>query len=274
MKQKGRAIAELDARIRDSKVQLGNHRIVAPIDGVVATRLIKGGETITAGTELFVVLDPDDLVAYLSRPQSELPIIRGAKDVIFRTDALPGRTFTAKVDLVSRTVERETGSFTLRIRVQKEQKDADQLLPGMFLRARILAEARRSALMVPKASILNEGNTSVLFTVRDGRAVRVNVDPGLELDTWVETRNLGDQGLKEGDTVIVSGQEELEDQDLVEVAPLEATALEPDPTGAGVRGEATGVVPNDTNLGGTTTTPAAKETAGGPRDNPAPPRKR
>ena len=80
-----------------------------------------------------------------------------------------------------------------------------------------LTEEQRTALMVPKAAVLSEGEVSVVLAVREGKAYRINLDPGLELEAWVECRNRGDDGLHDGDLVIVSGHEDLRDQAPVEV---------------------------------------------------------
>ena len=83
------AIDELASRVEAEKVRLAEHVIKAPLDGAVADRMIRGGETINAATDLFVVVDHENLVSYLRRPQRELGMIRGAREVKFTTDAVP-----------------------------------------------------------------------------------------------------------------------------------------------------------------------------------------
>jgi len=216
LKRLGSTLAELEAKIRENEVRLEHHRIVAPFDGVIVTRMVADGANIAAGTKLFEIIDPRNLVAYLDRPQSELELVRNAREVRFTTDAIPGREFAADVDLVSPSIRRETGHFRVRMRVRAD--DAQLLLHGMFVRARILAEEQREALMVPKAAMLSEGNVAVVMAVRGGKATRVDLDPGLELQDRVECRNRGDGGLQPGEMVIVSGHEDLKNQSPVRVA--------------------------------------------------------
>jgi membrane fusion protein (multidrug efflux system) len=198
------------------RLRVEDHRIVAPMDGVIELAHIKGGETISGSTELFVVLDPGNLVAYLNRPQREMDLVRQAREVRFTTDTYAGEEFTADVDLMSPVIDQATGSFRLRVRVRDPLKH--RLVPGMFIRARILTEDLREALMVPKTAVLAEIETAVVFAVRDGRATRIALDPGLEAEDWVECRNRGDDGLRSSDRVIVVGHEDLKDQAVVEVA--------------------------------------------------------
>lgn len=209
------AIRELQSKVEETRLRLAEHEILAPLDGVVVRRDVKGGETVGVNTSLFRVTDPDNLISYLSRPQRELPLVRRAREVRFTVDGFPAREFKGAIDLVSPVVEQATGSFRLRIRVDPE--DADELRPGMFLRARILTEERRDALMVPKAAVIAEGERSIVYAVRNGQTHKVVVDPGLEERLFLECRNRGDEGLATDDVVVVSGHSDLRDKMLVEV---------------------------------------------------------
>lgn len=209
-------IAELESKLAETELQLAEHQILAPFDGVVVTRSVTGGETISSATPLFEVADPYRLVVYVSRPQRELPLIRGAKEVRFTTDADPTREFVGDVDMVSPVVDQETGSIKLRMRVR--EADAKVLVPGLFLRVRVLTEDLRDALMVPKAAVLAEGERSIVFVVRDNRAVKVTLDPGLEERDFIECKGRSDDGLLPQDKVIVSGHEDLKDQTTVELS--------------------------------------------------------
>lgn len=210
------SLQELAAKIRENEIKLEDHQVLAPFAGVVTARLCTTGASIAAGEQLFEMVDPVNLVAWLDRPQSELDLVRRAKAVRFSTDALPGREFTGNIDLLSPVVDRDTGHFQLRMRV--DPKDAEVLVPGMFVRARILAEDERQALMLPKTAVLSEGDVSVVMVVREGRACRIDLDPGIELQDRIECRNTGDGGVHPGDLVITSGHDDLADQAEVKVA--------------------------------------------------------
>jgi membrane fusion protein (multidrug efflux system) len=218
------AIDELEARVGAERIRLAEHEIRAPLDGIVADRMIRGGETINAATDLFVVIDQVHLVSYLRRPQRELATIRSAKEVTFTTDAVPDHSFRAAIDFVSPVIDEATGSFRIRIRVLADDDLAEVLRPGMFVSATILAEEERDALMVPKAALLNEGAQTVVFAIRDGIARRVVLLQGIEERDFVECLNQGQDGLRPGDLLVVSGQQGLVDNTEVEIAEAAATA--------------------------------------------------
>lgn len=210
------AITEYEARLEEAETRLREHTIVAPFDGNVVSRQISGGETISSATELFDVVDLEHLVTYLSRPQIQLPLVRNAKEVVFTADAYGEREFVADVDMVSPVVDAETGHFKIRARVRPE--DTEVLQPGMFIRTRILTEDSREALMVPKSAVLAEGDRSIVFAVREGRAFKIVLDPGFEDATHIECLNRGDGGLSAEDAVVTAGHDDLRDQAEVEVS--------------------------------------------------------
>lgn len=208
-------VEDRQAKLEDAKLQLEEHTIRAHFDGIIEKRMIRGGESISTTTELFVVIDPTRLVSYLRRPQRELGLVRDAREVVFTTDAFPDREFKASIDVVSPVIDETNGSFRIRIRI--DESAVGDLRPGMFVRARILTENAREAAMVPKGAVLNERNEMVIFVVRDGKATRLHIDPGLEEIDYLEVLNRGDGGLRADDQVVISGHRDLRDQAEVEV---------------------------------------------------------
>ncbi len=212
------AVEELKARKLEAEVRLADHIIVAPFDGAVVECNVRIGQTVTVRslTQMFTVVDMVNLISYLSRPQVQLPLVQRAKEVVFTTDAYGDREFTADVDLVSPVIDEATGHFRIRMRVR--QDDVADLRPGMFIRARVMTEESRTALMVPKAAVLAEGEQSIVFAVRNGRAFQIVLNPGLEEQSYVECLNRGDGGLEDTDVVIVAGHDDMTDQTVVEVS--------------------------------------------------------
>ncbi len=209
-------IAEIEAKLEEQELKLAEHKILAPFDGIIEKRHAERGQTISSATELFTVTDPKNLITYLRRPQRELPLVRKAKQVQFTADAWEGRSFEAEIDVISAVVDETNGSFGVRVRVRVE--DAEDLRPGMFIRATILTEDEREALMIPKAAIINEGSRSIVFAVRDQVAYRVVLETGLEELDSIECLNLGEEGLAAGDLIVISGQQDLDDKAAVEIS--------------------------------------------------------
>lgn len=113
----------------------------------------------------------------------------------------PGRRYRASVERVTR--ETGVGAPAARARLRL-------LESGPALQTDLLAEATiqgtpadRAALYIPREAVIRTGRrTAVVLALGQGRFQPVEVVPGSETDDWVEIR----RGIKEGDTVVTSGQ--------------------------------------------------------------------
>lgn len=98
------------------------------------------------------------------------------------------------------TVDESTGSITLRALFPNPHHD---LLPGMFVRARIDEGVQNAAMLVPQQGVTRNprGDATVML---------VNAEHKVDVRNVVAAKAIGDkwlitEGLKEGDKVIVSG---------------------------------------------------------------------
>ena len=124
----------------------------------------------------------------------------GSPAVISLPD-FPGRQWNGKVESVRSDVD--IGTRSLKARIRFINPDA-ALRPNMYADVVIRDTARRDQkLMVPREALIRTGTrTSVVLNVGEGRFQPVEVVAGEESGDWVEIR----QGIKEGDTVVTSGQ--------------------------------------------------------------------
>jgi RND family efflux transporter MFP subunit len=128
-------------------------------------------------------------------------------------EALPGSVFRGVLQLVSPSIDAQSGSFRVTIKMAEPiegPKDA-RLLPGMLVRVEIVTERHADALVVPKRALRREGEQNLLFVVKDGKAHKVEVEEGFSDDESVEVHLPAGAVLASGDRVVVVGNRELED---------------------------------------------------------------
>lgn len=207
-----RTVAEM------AKLELSYTNIVAPIDGVIAQRMVKQGNLIQLNAALFRIIDAKELEAVLNVPERELATLREGLDVAMQVDALPGQTFRGKIDRVSPVVDAGSGTF----RVVTQFESGGVLKPGMFGRIGVVYDQRSDALTVPRAALLDDAGEAAVFAVREGKAVRVPVQVGYLSGELAEIR----QGLAEGENVVTAGKVTLRDGTKVEVLNAPAAAPE------------------------------------------------
>lgn len=159
--------------------------------GGAARSLTAHGYLFREGGVLLVLVDSFEHAAWV---QAGSPAMISFPD-------FPGREWNGKVESVRSDVDIGTRSLKARIRIINP--DA-ALRPNMYADVVIRDTARRDQkLMVPREALIRTGTrTSVVLNVGAGRFQPVEVVPGEESGDWVEIR----QGIKEGDTVVTSGQ--------------------------------------------------------------------
>ncbi len=197
-----------------ARLELSYTNIVAPIDGIIAQRLVKKGNLIQLNSALFRIVDDSRLEATLNVPERELATMKAGLPVTLRVDALPDKPFTGRIDRVSPVVD--AGSGTFRVVCVFDAGDTAQagaLKPGMFGRVGVIYDERKNALTVPRSALLEDEGEPAVFAVREGKAVRVPIELGYLNGALAEVR----KGLKEGERVVTAGKVTLRDGTRVEV---------------------------------------------------------
>ncbi|GAB4514935.1 MAG: hypothetical protein Tsb0026_20460 [Sulfuricaulis sp.] len=127
--------------------------------------------------------------------------IRAGLPAEIRVADFPGHQWSGTVESVRSDVDIGARSLKARIRITNPEA---ALSPNMYADVIISDTAQRSGkIMVPRETLIRTGaRTAVVLALGSGRFQPVDVVPGEESGDWVEIR----QGVKEGDTVVTSGQ--------------------------------------------------------------------
>jgi len=200
----------LEAAFNLASLELDYTQIRAPIEGVVAQRFIKLGNTISQGDALFKVTSLDPLVAYLHVPEREYRHINAGQPVGIEIDALAGERITAVVSRVSPVVDPQTGTFKITIEIVDTER---RIKPGMFGRISVIHDVHENALQVPRSAIIEDQGAASVFVVEGDRAVRKPVVTGYGNRGMVEISS----GLRDGEQVVTAGQASLKDDSRVTV---------------------------------------------------------
>jgi HlyD family secretion protein len=130
-------VAAVDARIATLEHDRAEATIVAPLAGVVATRLVEPGELVAPGTPLVVIVDLDRAwaSAYVEEPLVPgLKLDQAATVVTDAGDRLPGRVafISPKAEFTPRNVQTsaERAKLVYRVKVMVDNRQG-VLKPGM-----------------------------------------------------------------------------------------------------------------------------------------------
>lgn len=200
-----RAQAEL-ARARWERSQ-----VKSPVDGVLEDRFVDEGELVPPGAPVARIVSLGNLKAIVNVPERYVPIITRGTGVQLTTSAYPGEVFNGTVSFVGSAVIPDNRTVPIEVLIRGSR---GRLKPDMIVRVVILQNVRRPAILVHEDVLQRlDQNTVVVYLEESGRAVRHVVTLGGRSDSRVEILS----GLKEGDRLIVSGQQNVFDGQTVQV---------------------------------------------------------
>lgn len=173
-------------------------------DGMVSHLFEKVGARISAGGPVMEIIPRDSLEVGLGTELEELPLIRSGQKVSIRAVNRPAQEPIAGT---VRTVSKRINPSTRLLDVFVTIPSSSPLLLNEYVKGRIMVKSREG-LVVPRSSVLREGNESILFTIKNNRAVKHRVTIGLETGKYVE---ISAKDLSLGDLVVTLGNYELKD---------------------------------------------------------------
>lgn len=186
------AIQQIDARLAQKTVK-------APFPGRIGIRRVNPGQYLNAGDPVATLTALDRLYVNFTVPQQALSKLRIGGEVVVRTDAAAGRTFTARINAIEPVVGTETRNLSVQAVMLNPGR---ALRPGIYATVDIEQPARAGAILAPTTAVQTSASGDSLFVVKDGKAALVPVTVGQE----VGDRTVIDSGLKAGDVVVTTGQ--------------------------------------------------------------------
>lgn len=205
-----------EARVAGARAQLQDTIIRAPFSGRVGLRNVSVGSYVSAGTVITTLDDTSVIKLDFSVPEVFLSSLREGLPVTARTSAYPDVEFTGRVSSIDSRVDPVSRAIVVRARIANED---GRLKPGMFMTVK-LTVSETPALMLPEEALIPEGARKFVFVVRDGKAVRTDVEIGRRRPGEVEIVS----GLNEGDVVVTEGTQKIRDG--VPVRPIPANPAE------------------------------------------------
>ncbi len=174
----------------------------SPLTGVVMQKHGEVGQYVQRGTPVYSIAGLEQLWLLLDAYESDAPWLTRAGHVEFTIDALPGRTFEGRIELIDPVVD--SASRTLTVRAVVDNPDGI-LKPNMLARARLHPGAdAEPVLIIPRSAVLWTGPRSLVY-VEDattpghfqGRQVTLAGETGTDV--------IVASGLRAGEKVVTHG---------------------------------------------------------------------
>ncbi len=204
--QDAAAVAADRAAIETAQLNLGYTSIRAPFAGRLSLTQVHEGALITvAGTQLNTLVQLDPIYATFNPPDTDLPRIEAAlrrgplpAQVLVGNSATP--EYSGTVTFIDNTVNSSTGTITMRATLSNPRHS---LLPGQFIRVRLLMAQQSNALLIPQIAVSASQLGQYVYVIGPDNLVRqrfvtlgadygplVRVESGLAPGEWVATGSL------------------------------------------------------------------------------------
>jgi RND family efflux transporter MFP subunit len=182
----------------------------SPIDGIVAYINVGIGETVSPGAPVAVVVDMSKVVLKGAIGESLINHVSKEGSIDIRIPSAGDEPFTGIIKEASPAADQRTGLFGLKVVIDNPE---GVIKPGMFAEAQLIKASRKDVVHIPSAAVLSKNGDRYVYIVEDGKAVYREVAVGISGDGTVEIIS----GVKEGEQVIIKGQNYLNDGDAVRV---------------------------------------------------------
>jgi RND family efflux transporter MFP subunit len=193
-------------RLQSSARRVSDANIKSPIDGIVNKKYIETGAFVTAqGTQLFELVDVSKLKLKVNVNEGQVANLKVGEKVQIKSNVFPSDNFSGKITFIAAKAD-ETLNFPVEIEVDNNQKNT--IKAGMYGTAIFKFPGQAPAITIPRGSFVGSVSSNEVFVLGEGNIAK--------LRKVVAGRIIGDQveildGLKEGETVIISGQINLVD---------------------------------------------------------------
>ena len=193
-------LATLNADIESVEAQIAQTELRAPFDGIIGLRQVRVG----------TYASPTTIVAKLTKISPlklEFSVSeRYARDIQVGTNltfTLEGSLDTYHAQVYARESSLDINTHTLTVRALYPNPSG--IMPGRYASITLKRQEYKDALAIPSQAIVPEMGKDKVFLYRSGKAEPVEIVTGIRTDALVQAV----KGLAAGDTVIISGTQQL-----------------------------------------------------------------
>jgi RND family efflux transporter MFP subunit len=152
-------------------------------------------------------LDPVKIQAELTEEAAAL--VRGKQELNFYVPGTVDKT-KATVSYLADVIGAQTKSYSLELTVPNPDF---KLKPGSKAQILLTEEKDQIVVTVPTLSVVREGGDTYVFVINGNAAEKRKVQLGRLHETYQEVLS----GVKEGDQLVISGQNQLKDKEAVQI---------------------------------------------------------
>jgi RND family efflux transporter MFP subunit len=198
------AFKSAEAQFILARRQLRDTKITTPISGIITSRPVDVGTYVQSNTLVANVVDVSTLKVKLNVVERDVFKLNVGNVVEVTTDVYPDVKFAGTIRTISAKGDE---SHTYPVEVSLKNSNDHPLKTGMFARVSFPVFSNNEVLAIPRAALIGGVKNPQVFIVEKDTARLRDVVIGSEAGTSVEVL----RGLKQGEVVVINGQNNLKD---------------------------------------------------------------
>lgn len=208
------ALAKVEAQkaeVQRLQEQFDRHTLFAPFDGWVSAEHTEVGQWVMQGDPVAEFVELNEVDVEIAVVEDFVGNLNTTIEGPVEVPSLPGLPFTGRVATINPQADARARTFPVKVRVQNQiENNLPLLKAGMFARVTLPVGKPTACVLVPKDALKLGGASPIVFVVSTaGGKTSANPVPvrlGPAQGAWIAA--FGE--LKEGDSIVVEGNERLQ----------------------------------------------------------------
>ena len=159
--------------------------ILSPITGAVEKVKVKTGQYVSAQTELFEILNVEDVHADLMVFEKDIENVAIGQQVRLTLKSRPGLEMMANIISVGRVFEENPKAVHIHAEIENKPKN---LIPGMYLTGKIIT-TNHLIEAIPTEAVFTENNRDFIFKTEENNGkwyfTPIEVKTGIKDNNWI-----------------------------------------------------------------------------------------
>ena len=211
------SLAQLETQVESARLAmveleraLSHYEVKAPVSGILTELPVVEGMTLQAGMKVAHIQQMDPILLKAKLTENAAQLVRGKQELVYY---VPGENIRgqAKITYLSDSMDAMSKSYELELEVANPDH---ALKPGMRVQVQLTAEDEQIVPAIPTLSVVREAGETYVFVLVGDTVEKRKVELGRLNGLIQEVLS----GVKEGEQLVVSGQNQLNDKEKVQLA--------------------------------------------------------